>query len=119
MPQPSASSPSVARRFARFVSGVSLDTVPSPVVAQARLLAPDTLGSCLAVRLTDGRRIEERQDHPRGGPDFPMTREELTARFRANAAEAVPEAQAARVMALVDALAAQPRVTALMDALTA
>ena len=72
----------------------------------------------VAVRLTDGRRLEERQDHPRGGPDFPMTREELVAKFRGNAAEAIPDAQAARVIALVEALAAQPRVAPLMDALT-
>ncbi|MGH7373883.1 MAG: MmgE/PrpD family protein, partial [Candidatus Rokuibacteriota bacterium] len=57
--------------------------------------------------------------HPRGGPDFPMTREELTAKFRANAAEAISGAQAARVVALVDALAVQPRVAALMDSVTA
>ncbi|MGH7398686.1 MAG: MmgE/PrpD family protein, partial [Candidatus Rokuibacteriota bacterium] len=73
----------------------------------------------VAVRLTDGRVLEERQDHPRGGPDFPITREELTAKFRANAAEAISETRAARVIALADALAAQPRVAALMDALTA
>jgi 2-methylcitrate dehydratase PrpD len=73
----------------------------------------------VAVRLTDGRVLEERQDHPRGGPDSPMTREELTAKFRANAAEAVSDAQASRVAALVDALAAQPRLAPLMDALTA
>jgi ABC-type uncharacterized transport system YnjBCD ATPase subunit len=48
-----------------------------------------------------------------------MTRAELTAKFRANAAEAVSDAQAARVVALVDALAAQPRLATLMDALTA
>lgn len=73
----------------------------------------------VAVRLTDGRVLEERQDHPRGGPEFPMTREELTAKFRANAAEAIADPQAARVIALVEALAAQPGITPLMDALTA
>ena len=73
----------------------------------------------VALRLTDGRVLEERQDHPRGGPDFPMTREELTAKFRANAVEAVPDAQASRVVALVDTLATQPRLATLMDALTA
>ena len=73
----------------------------------------------VAVRLTDGRVIEERQDHPRGGPDFPMTREELTAKFRTNAALAIPGARAARVVDLVEALAAQPSLGPLMDALTA
>ncbi|HEX5530329.1 MAG TPA: MmgE/PrpD family protein, partial [Methylomirabilota bacterium] len=73
----------------------------------------------VAVRLADGTRLEERQDHPRGGPDFPMTREELTAKFRGNAVLAIPEAQAARVAELVDALARAPRLGPLMDALTA
>ncbi|HEU5321262.1 MAG TPA: MmgE/PrpD family protein, partial [Methylomirabilota bacterium] len=37
-----------ARRLARFVIGLSLDDVPSPVVEQATLLALDTLGNGLA-----------------------------------------------------------------------
>jgi len=73
----------------------------------------------VAVRLQDGRLLEERQDHPRGGPDFPMTREELVAKFRGNAALAVPDEQSARVIRIVEGLAAQEHVTALMDSLTA
>jgi 2-methylcitrate dehydratase PrpD len=73
----------------------------------------------VAVRLRDGRLLEERQDHPRGGPDFPMTREELVAKFRGNAALAVPDEQSARVIRIVEGLAAQEHVTALMDSLTA
>jgi len=73
----------------------------------------------VAVRLADGRQLEETQDHPRGGPDFPMTREELTAKFRANARLAISEAQATRVVELVDALATVPRLAPLMDALAA
>ena len=72
----------------------------------------------VAVRLRDGRVLEERQDHPRGGPDFPMSRDELIAKFRANAVPAIPEAQAARVVSLVEALATQPRLDALVDALS-
>ncbi len=71
----------------------------------------------VAVRLDDGRVLEERQDHPRGGPDFPMTREELVAKFRANAALAISDERAARVVAFLDTLATQPRVDPLMDAL--
>jgi hypothetical protein len=48
-----------------------------------------------------------------------MTREELTAKFRANALLAIPEAQTARVVELVDAIAVAPRLGPLMDALTA
>ena len=73
----------------------------------------------VAVRLRDGRILEARQDHPRGGPDFPMTREEVEAKFLGNAALAVPEDQAARVVRTVGDLAAQAHLTALMDSLTA
>jgi len=73
----------------------------------------------VAIRLHDGRLLEERQDHPRGGPDFPMTREEVEAKFRGNAALAVPAEQSANVVKLVGDLAAQAHVTELMDSLTA
>jgi hypothetical protein len=48
-----------------------------------------------------------------------MDRSELVAKFRDNAVLAIPEARAARVVELVDALPASPRLDALMDALTA
>ena len=73
----------------------------------------------VAIRLRDGRLLEARQDHPRGGPDFPMTREEVEAKFLGNAALAVPEDQAARVVRIAGELAAQAHLTALMDSLTA
>jgi 2-methylcitrate dehydratase PrpD len=73
----------------------------------------------VAIRLRDGRLLEERQNHPRGGPDFPMTREEVEAKFLGNAALAVPEEQSARVVRIVGDLAAQAHVTELMDSLTA
>lgn len=73
----------------------------------------------VAIRLYDGRLLEERQDHPRGGPDFPMTREEVEAKFRGNASLAVPDGQAARVITSVGEIAGQPHVTALMESLTA
>ena len=73
----------------------------------------------VVIRLHDGRLLEERQDHPRGGPDFPMTPEEVEAKFRGNAALAVPPEQASRIIETVGELAAQEHVTALMDSLTA
>ncbi|MBI1726586.1 MAG: MmgE/PrpD family protein [Candidatus Rokubacteria bacterium] len=73
----------------------------------------------VAIRLRDGRLLEARQDHPRGGPDFPMAREEVEAKFLGNAALAVPEDQAARVVRIAGELAAQAHLTALMDSLTA
>ncbi len=73
----------------------------------------------VAIRLHDGRLLEERQHHPRGGPDFPMTREEVETKFRGNAALAVPNKQASRIIRIVGELAGQKHVTALMDSLTA
>src|SRR4029079_17456932 len=62
----------------------------------------------VAIRLTDGTHLEETQDHPRGGAHLPMHRSELVAKFRDNAVLAIPEARAARVVELVDALPAAP-----------
>jgi 2-methylcitrate dehydratase PrpD len=58
VPQSPAASPSIARRFARFISGLSLDQVPPAVATRASLLALDTLGSCLASSREDfGRAV--------------------------------------------------------------
>jgi 2-methylcitrate dehydratase PrpD len=73
----------------------------------------------VAVRLRDGRRLEESQDHPRGGPDSPMSRDEVEAKFRGNASLAVPEAQASRVISLVGDITSQSDVHALMRSLAA
>lgn len=49
------------------------------------------------VQLTDGRMLEERQDHPRGGPEAPLTAEELLAKFRDNATLALPPRRVAEL----------------------
>jgi 2-methylcitrate dehydratase PrpD len=72
----------------------------------------------LRVRLTDGRVVEEWQDHPRGGPDSPMAREEIEAKFRGNASLALPADRAASVTREVGALAAAPNLEKLMQSLT-
>src|SRR5213596_3556268 len=59
----------------------------------------------VAIQLRDGRRLEERQDHPPGGAELPMTREELLAKFRGNAGLVVTGEQASRVIRRVNALA--------------
>jgi 2-methylcitrate dehydratase PrpD len=73
----------------------------------------------VAVRLRDGRRLEESQDHPRGGPDSPMSRDEVEAKFRGNASLAVPDAQASLVISLVGDITSQSDVHALMRSLAA
>src|SRR4051794_17149263 len=51
-------SDAAARRLARFVTGFTLDAVPTPVRTQAALLALDTIGNALAAAPEDfGRAV--------------------------------------------------------------
>ncbi len=54
---------------------------------------PQRFTGHVRVELADGRVLEETQDAPRGGPEHPLGLEELRAKFRANAARALPAAQ--------------------------
>ncbi|PYM92876.1 MAG: 2-methylcitrate dehydratase [Candidatus Rokuibacteriota bacterium] len=69
------------------------------------------------VRLRDGRIVEESQDHPRGGPDSPMGRDEIESKFLGNASLVMPADRASRVIASVAALAAEPNLRGLVEAL--
>jgi 2-methylcitrate dehydratase PrpD len=69
------------------------------------------------VTLVDGRVLRERQDRPRGGPDAPLTREELEAKFRGNAA-ALPAPQIERLIRLVHTLDEDAPLADLFTALT-
>ena len=57
------------------------------------------------VTLTDGRVVREKQDRPRGGPDAPLTRAEIEAKFRGNAALVLPPDRVERVIQAVNGLA--------------
>jgi 2-methylcitrate dehydratase PrpD len=70
------------------------------------------------IELADGRRLCENQARPRGGPDAPMTRSELEAKFSGNAALAMPSDQIERVLQGLRGLAAAPRVADVLTALT-
>ena len=69
------------------------------------------------VTLADGRALRERQDRPRGGPDAPLSREELEAKFRGNAA-ALPAPQIERIIRLVHTLDTGASLADLFTALT-
>ncbi|HWM78013.1 MAG TPA: MmgE/PrpD family protein, partial [Methylomirabilota bacterium] len=69
------------------------------------------------VRLRDGRVIEEWQDHPRGGPDSPMSRAEIEAKFRGNASLVMSADQASRVIRSVETLATEPSIRSLVESL--
>jgi 2-methylcitrate dehydratase PrpD len=70
------------------------------------------------VTLADGRRLRERQGRPRGGPDAPLTRAEIEAKFRGNAGLALPAARADAIIAAVSGLAAAASLKDLSAALT-
>lgn len=70
------------------------------------------------ISLADGRVARERQDRPRGGPDLPLTRAALEAKFRGNAALALSGAQVEEVIRGVDGLVAGAPLTLLLAALT-
>ena len=72
----------------------------------------------VAVTLADGRVLHERQDRPRGGPDAPLTRAELEAKFRGNAALALPEPQVERVIRAVSRLDSAEPLADLLSALS-
>jgi 2-methylcitrate dehydratase PrpD len=70
------------------------------------------------ITLTDGRVLRERQDRPRGGPDAPLTRTEIEAKFRGNAALALPADKVERVIQAVSRLAADTPLAELLASLT-
>jgi 2-methylcitrate dehydratase PrpD len=71
------------------------------------------------ITLADGRVLRERQDRPRGGPDAPLTRAEVEAKFRGNAALALSAAGVEGVLRAVDGLAGGAPLTDLLASLTA
>ena len=72
----------------------------------------------VGIRLDDGRVLEERQDHPRGGAASPMTGDELEAKFRGNAGLVMSGEEASRVIRHVNALATAGSLHGLVEALT-
>jgi 2-methylcitrate dehydratase PrpD len=80
---------------------------------------PRRFSGDVRVRLASGEEIAERQEHPRGGPEHPMSREDLEAKFRGNAALVLDAARVERVLAGAGDLRRLPRLTGLMTALSA
>ena len=84
----------------------------------ATIRYPEQFVGHIMLRLDDGRVLEESQDHPRGGPDFPMTREELEAKFRGSAGLLLPSEKIGRIIGEVGGLAARPEIASLVSGLT-
>jgi 2-methylcitrate dehydratase PrpD len=68
--------------------------------------------------LTDGRVLRERQGRPRGGPEAPLTRAEVEAKFRGNAGLVLPPDQVDAAIRAVDGLAAGASLAELLASLT-
>ena len=71
------------------------------------------------ITLATGGTLRERQDRPRGGPDAPLTRAEVEAKFRGNAELSLPPDRVERVIRAVDGLAAGAPLTELFASLAA
>ncbi len=69
------------------------------------------------ITLANGQTVRERRDRPRGGPDDPLTRAEVEAKFLGNALLALSRDRAARVLKGVDGLTAGAPLTDLLAAL--
>ncbi|HEU4371115.1 MAG TPA: MmgE/PrpD family protein, partial [Methylomirabilota bacterium] len=70
------------------------------------------------ITLADGRVLRERQDRPRGGPDAPLTRAEIEAKFRGNAALALPTRRLDDAIRAIDGLATGAPLTELLASVT-
>jgi 2-methylcitrate dehydratase PrpD len=57
------------------------------------------------VVLDDGRTLAETQDAPRGGPEWPLSADELRAKFRANAARALAPGRVEELLGRLSAIA--------------
>ena len=70
------------------------------------------------IRLIDGRVLEDTQDHPRGGPDFPISQRDLETKFRGNATLVLARDAVEHVVEDVSRLATLPNVGPLMARLS-
>jgi 2-methylcitrate dehydratase PrpD len=74
---------------------------------------PHAFSAVLRVRTRDGRRWEHRTHSSRGGPEHPLSADEITAKFHLNARRVLTEERARDVAASVRALPVAPTITGL------
>jgi 2-methylcitrate dehydratase PrpD len=78
---------------------------------------PRQFPAVLTARLDDGTTVSERVRHNRGGPENPLTEQELTTKFTLNAERALSPEQATQLVGLVRELRTGRGVGALTGAL--
>ncbi len=74
-------------------------------------------GRSLTVRTRDGRSLQKRSDISRGNAGWPLTAEEVRAKFRDCAGESLSEKKAEEVLSALDRIEAHPDVRTLMSLL--
>uniref|UniRef100_UPI000DE1FA73 MmgE/PrpD family protein n=1 Tax=Nonomuraea lactucae TaxID=2249762 RepID=UPI000DE1FA73 len=75
---------------------------------------PRAFAAVLRVRTRDGDTLEHRVDSSRGGPERPLTAEELAVKFRANAARALPPDQVEALLVAARDLPEAPTAATLL-----
>ncbi|GAA3611082.1 MmgE/PrpD family protein [Nonomuraea rosea] len=81
---------------------------------RASEIFPNAFAAVLRVRLRDGTTLEHRVDSSRGGPEHPLTREELAVKFRSNAGRALPPERLDALLAAAADLPSAPLATPLL-----
>ncbi|MFI7635590.1 MmgE/PrpD family protein [Nonomuraea sp. NPDC049400] len=81
---------------------------------RASEIFPRAFAAVMRVRLRDGSVLEHRVDSSRGGPEHPLTQDELAVKFRANAGRALPPDDVEALLAAVGSLPSAPSVTPLL-----
>lgn len=82
---------------ARLALAAKVHCVPD---ARCDEIFPHQFPAVLRARLKDGRELEERVDANRGGPQNPLSADELATKFRLNAARVLPAEVSARITEL-------------------
>ncbi len=78
-------------------------------------LGYDRMRSAMDVRLRDGREFSVEADTYPGGPERPLTREELRAKFRECAGLVLPEGRAAAALTRIEAIDRLPDLAPLVE----
>ncbi|NOY55407.1 MAG: MmgE/PrpD family protein [Actinobacteria bacterium] len=76
---------------------------------------PNSFGGILKVRMSSGAVLEHRVRHNRGGPESPLSREELTTKFRLNASRRLSESDVVAMVEAVRRLEEAPSVDRVLE----
>lgn len=83
---------------------------------RASEIFPRAFAAVLRVRTTTGHTLEHRVDSSRGGPEHPLSHDDLLVKFRLNAGRALPPAQVEDLVTAVEDLATHGTANTLLRA---